>query len=239
MSVNKAILIGNVGKDPEVRHLDSGANVANFTLATTERFKDRNGNNQEQTEWHNIVAWRSLADLAEKYIRKGSQIYVEGSIRTRQYESNGQTRYVTEIMANAIQLLGKRSDNQGGNGGADFGGNGGSRYSSGSQGSRYGSGSNSSYGSGSDVYHAGGDNRPAQQYEAPATAPSQDQYQAPQPEAPLPQQPDQSQAPQATQSQQTQQGQPQPQQTPPANVSQPRIDSSSLAADSTTDDLPF
>ncbi|MCI2082636.1 MAG: single-stranded DNA-binding protein [Bacteroidales bacterium] len=111
MSLNKALLIGNVGKDPDVRHLDSGASVANFTLATTDRFKDRNGQIKEQTEWHNIVAWRQLADLAEKYIRKGSQIYVEGSIRTRQYDSNGQTKYVTEIIASGIQLLGRRGDN--------------------------------------------------------------------------------------------------------------------------------
>ena len=114
------MLIGNVGKDPEVRYLENnpsaqpGTNpkVAQFTLATTERFRDRNGEVRENTEWHNIVAWRGLADLAEKYIRKGSQIYVEGQIRTRSWtDQAGAKQYRTEIVANAIQLLGRKSDN--------------------------------------------------------------------------------------------------------------------------------
>ena len=114
------MLIGNVGKDPEVRYLENnpsaqpGTNpkVAQFTLATTERFRDRNGEVRENTEWHNIVAWRGLADLAEKYIRKGSQIYVEGQIRTRSWtDQAGAKQYRTEIIANAIQLLGRKSDN--------------------------------------------------------------------------------------------------------------------------------
>ncbi len=118
MSLNKVLLIGNAGKDPEVRNLESGAKTASFTLATTERYKDRNGENKEITEWHNIVCWRGLADLAENYIRKGSQIYVEGRIRSRSYtDRDGNTRYITEIQADAIQLLGRKSDNQGGNGG--------------------------------------------------------------------------------------------------------------------------
>ena len=108
-SLNKVLLIGNVGKDPDVRHLEGGVTTATFTLATTERFKDR-----EQTEWHNIVVWRQLADLADKYIRKGSQIYVEGRIRTRSWDGqDGQKRYTTEIVADAIQLLGRRGDNAG------------------------------------------------------------------------------------------------------------------------------
>ena len=112
MSLNKVLLIGNVGKDPEIRHLESGASVASFTLATSERFRDRNGELRENTEWHNIVAWRQLADLAANYIRKGTQIYVEGSIRTRSWDDqNGAKRYTTEIMANSIQLLGRRGDN--------------------------------------------------------------------------------------------------------------------------------
>ncbi|MCI1780002.1 MAG: single-stranded DNA-binding protein [Bacteroidales bacterium] len=111
MSYNKALLIGNVGKDPEVRHLDSGASVASFPLATTERFRGRDGNMQEQTEWHNIVCWRGLADLSEKYIHKGSQIFVEGKIRTRSWtDQSGQKRYTTEIIADAIRLLGKKQD---------------------------------------------------------------------------------------------------------------------------------
>ena len=83
MALNKVLLIGNVGRDPEIRHLEGGASVASFSLATTERFRDRNGETKEITEWHNIVAWRQLADLAGRFIKKGSQIYVEGRIRSR------------------------------------------------------------------------------------------------------------------------------------------------------------
>ena len=113
------MLIGNVGKDPEARYLDGNngmsgnAKVATLTLATTERFRDRNGSEiREKTEWHNIVAWRSLADLAEKFIRKGTQIYVEGKLTTRSWtDQSGNKRYTTEVVADSIQLLGKRSDN--------------------------------------------------------------------------------------------------------------------------------
>jgi len=112
MALNKVLLIGNVGKDPEIRHLQGGASVATITLATSERYRDRNGESRELTEWHTIIAWRQLADLAENYIRKGSQIYVEGRIRSRSWDDqNGQKRYVTEIQADSIQLLGRRSDN--------------------------------------------------------------------------------------------------------------------------------
>ena len=109
MSVNKVILVGNVGRDPEVRHLESGASVASFTLATSERYKDKNGETKELTEWHNIVAWRQLADLAGNYIRKGSQIYVEGRLRSRSWDGqDGNKHYITEILADSIQLLGRR-----------------------------------------------------------------------------------------------------------------------------------
>ena len=112
MALNKVLLIGNVGKDPEVRHLESGAAVATITLATSERYRDRNGESRELTEWHTVIAWRQLADLAENYIRKGMQIYVEGKIRSRSWDDqNGQKRYVTEIQADSIQLLGRRADN--------------------------------------------------------------------------------------------------------------------------------
>ena len=112
MSYNKVLLIGNVGRDPEVRHLESGAAVATFTLATTERYKDRNGQYQDQTEWHNIVCWRNLAEFSQNYIVKGSQIFVEGKIRTRSWtDQTGQKRYTTEIVADNIRLLGKRADN--------------------------------------------------------------------------------------------------------------------------------
>jgi len=106
------MLIGNVGKDPDIRHLESGTAVANLTLATTERYKDRNGEMQEQTEWHNVVLWRGLADVTERFVRKGSQIFIEGKIRSRSWEDqSGQKRYTTEIVADNMQLLGRRSDN--------------------------------------------------------------------------------------------------------------------------------
>ncbi|RSK30106.1 single-stranded DNA-binding protein [Hymenobacter metallilatus] len=109
-SVNKVILIGHLGKDPEVRHLEGGNTVANFTMATNEYYKDKQGTRVERTEWHTIAAWRNLAELAEKYLRKGQQVYVEGRIRTRQYQDkDNQTRYVTEIVAEEISLLGSRS----------------------------------------------------------------------------------------------------------------------------------
>lgn len=115
-SLNKVLLIGNVGRDPEVRYLDQGAaqngqstKVATFTLATTDRYRDRSGEVRENTEWHNLVLWRQLADLAERYIRKGSQIYVEGRIRTRSYtDQQGLKKYMTEIVADNVQLLGRR-----------------------------------------------------------------------------------------------------------------------------------
>jgi single-strand DNA-binding protein len=110
MSVNKVILVGNVGKDPEVRYLDKDVAVANFPLATSERATTLQNGTQipERTEWHNIVAWRGLATIAEKYIKKGSQIYVEGKLQTRTYEKDGIKRYYTEIYAETIQLLGKK-----------------------------------------------------------------------------------------------------------------------------------
>ena len=109
MSFNKVILIGNVGKDPEVSHLETGIAVASFTLATTERYKNRNGELQDQTEWHNIVCWRNLAELSEKYIKKGAQIFVEGKIRTRSWaDQTGAKRYTTEIVADNIRLLDRK-----------------------------------------------------------------------------------------------------------------------------------
>ncbi len=113
MSLNKVMLIGNVGKDPEIRHLENDSVVANFTLATTERYRDKNGNWQEQTEWHNIVCWRLLAERAEKYVKKGSQVFVEGKIRSREWvDQTEQKRSVIDIVAESFQLLGKRTDSQ-------------------------------------------------------------------------------------------------------------------------------
>lgn len=112
MSFNKVILIGNVGKDPDVRHLPSGGTVANFSLATSDRARDKSGNWVDQTEWHTIVCWSSNADVAERFIRKGTQLMVEGKIRYRQWQDqNQQTRYTTEIVADNIRLLGKKADN--------------------------------------------------------------------------------------------------------------------------------
>ena len=109
MSINKVILVGNVGRDPEVRHLDKGVAVANFSLATTENYTAKTGEKVSTTEWHNIVAWRHLAEISEKYIKKGSQLYIEGRIRTRAWDDqNGNKRYTTEIFADTIQLLGRR-----------------------------------------------------------------------------------------------------------------------------------
>ena len=114
------MLIGNVGRDPEVRYLEgnNGAKVATFTLATTERYRDRNGEVRENTEWHNIVAWRNNADVAERFVRKGTQLYIEGRIRTRSWDDQtGNKRYTTEIIADTLQLLGKKSDNPASQGG--------------------------------------------------------------------------------------------------------------------------
>ena len=108
--VNKVILVGNLGKDPEVRHLESGAVVANFPLATSETYKDRKtGERITQTEWHNVVIWRGLAEVAEKYLKKGSSVYVEGKLRTRSWDDKeGNKRYTTEIVADNMTMLGGR-----------------------------------------------------------------------------------------------------------------------------------
>lgn len=115
--INKVILVGNVGQDPEVRYTgdaSNGAKVATLRLATTERYRDRNGNLQEHTEWHSVVVWRNTADVVEKYVRKGTQLYIEGRLRTRSWDDqNGNKRYVTEILADTLQLLGRKQDGQG------------------------------------------------------------------------------------------------------------------------------
>ena len=110
--VNKVILVGNVGMDPEVRTIESGAKVARVRLATTERLFDRQSNEtKEHTEWHTITLWRGLADVVDKYVRKGSQIYVDGRLRTREWtDKDGQKRYTTEILADDMKLLGRRPD---------------------------------------------------------------------------------------------------------------------------------
>ena len=114
--INKVILIGNLGKDPEVRYMANGGAVCNVTLATTESWKDKQtGDQKDRTEWHNIVFYRRLAEIAGEYLRKGSQIYVEGKLQTRKWQDkNGNDRYTTEIIANEMQMLGSRG------GSADF-----------------------------------------------------------------------------------------------------------------------
>ncbi len=114
--INKVILVGNLGKDPEVRHLENNVSVATFPLATSESYKDKNGQRIEKTEWHNIVAWRGLAEVAEKYVKKGQMVYIEGKLRTRSYQDKeGQQRYTTEIVADTMTMLGGRPE--GGEGG--------------------------------------------------------------------------------------------------------------------------
>lgn len=120
--VNKVILVGNVGADPEVRYLPSGAPVANVRLATSASWKDKqSGEREERTEWHRVVFFNRLAEIVGEYVRKGSQIYLEGSLRTRTYEKDGQTHYSTEIVANEMQMLGSRGPGSEG-GGAPVGG---------------------------------------------------------------------------------------------------------------------
>ena len=109
--INKVILVGNLGKDPEVRTLENGAKVANFTLATSESYKNREGQRVTQTEWHNIVLWRGLAEIAEKYLRKGNQVYIEGKIKSRSWDDkDGVKRYTTEILGDNLTMLGSRRD---------------------------------------------------------------------------------------------------------------------------------
>ncbi len=114
--VNKVILVGRLGKDPEVRNLENGASVANFTIATSESYKDKTtGEKKEITEWHNIVLWRGLAEIAAKYLHKGDMIYVEGKLRTRSWEKEGVTRYTTEVVGDNMTMLSTRRDGGGGN----------------------------------------------------------------------------------------------------------------------------
>lgn len=114
--INKVILVGNVGMDPEVRAIESGVKVARVRLATTERIFNRQTNEStERTEWHTVILWRGLADVVDRFVRKGSQLYIEGSLRTREWmDKENQKRYTTEIIASEMKLLGKRSDNPAG-----------------------------------------------------------------------------------------------------------------------------
>ena len=114
--INKAILVGNLGKDPETRYTPSGSAVTNITVATSESWKDKQtGEQQERTEWHRVVFFNRLAEVAGEYLKKGSQVYIEGKIQTRKWQdNNGNDRWSTEIVGNEMQMLGSRSDNAGG-----------------------------------------------------------------------------------------------------------------------------
>ncbi|MBN7819280.1 single-stranded DNA-binding protein [Bowmanella yangjiangensis] len=115
--VNKVILVGNLGQDPEVRYMPNGNAVANLTLATSESWKDQSGQIQERTEWHRITMYRRLAEVAGEYLRKGSQVYIEGKLQTRKWQDqSGQDRYTTEIIADQMQMLGSRAGGQEGGG---------------------------------------------------------------------------------------------------------------------------
>jgi single-strand DNA-binding protein len=111
MSVNKVILVGRLGRDPETRYTGSGQAVANFTMATDSTYKDRSGERQKRTEWHRIVAWGKLAEICQQYLKKGSQVYIEGRLQTREWEDkSGQKRTTTEIVASDMRMLGSRAD---------------------------------------------------------------------------------------------------------------------------------
>ncbi len=114
-SLNKAQLIGNLGKDPELKYTSAGVAVATFSIATSDSWKDQEGNTQERTEWHNIVAWRKLAEICGEWLKKGKRVYIEGRIQTRNYEKDGVKRYITEIVADQLIMLdgGPRSSNGG------------------------------------------------------------------------------------------------------------------------------
>ncbi len=122
--VNKAILVGNLGRDPELRHTPNGQAVVNFTLATSENWTDKSGERQERTEWHRIVVWGKTAEMCNQYLSKGRTVYIEGRIQTREWEDkDGNKRYTTEINAQTVQFIGPRTD--GGGGGSNYSGGGG------------------------------------------------------------------------------------------------------------------
>ena len=153
--VDKVILVGNLGNDPEVRYMPNGNAVANLSLATSESWKDQQGQVQERTEWHRLTMYRRLAEIAGEYLKKGSQIYVEGKLQTRKWQDQqGQDRYTTEIIVDQMQMLGGRDGGQGGQGGGYQ-----QRPQGGQQGGGYGGG-NQNYGGGN---QGGGYQQPPQQ----------------------------------------------------------------------------
>ena len=154
--VNKVIILGNVGRDPEVRYTQNGTAVANFSIATSEVYGGRDGGERkEQTEWHNIVCWGRQAEIAGQYVKKGRQLYVEGRLQTRDWvDPQGVKHYRTEIICRSFQLLGRRDEGEGGGGG--YGGGGGGSYGGGGGGGSYGGGGGGGYGGGGGGNYGGG-----------------------------------------------------------------------------------
>jgi single-strand DNA-binding protein len=169
--INKVILVGNLGNDPEVRYMPNGNAVANLSIATSESWKDQQGQLQEKTEWHKVTMYRRLAEIAGEYLKKGSQIYLEGKLQTRKWQDQqGNDRYTTEVIADQLQMLGGR--NESGGGGQSGGGQGG--YQQSPQGSQNNQGSQNSQGGyqqggGGQSNQGGGYNKPSQQ--SPQQAP--------------------------------------------------------------------
>ncbi len=212
MSVNKVILVGNVGKDPETRYIDESTAITKFPLATSETYKNRNGERVSNTEWHNIVLWRGLAQVAEKYVKKGTQIYLEGRIKTRSYDdADGNRKYITEIVGDQLQMLGRRPDDA-----SEAGVQGGTGQAAGTS-QAAGAGQAASAGQATGA----GQVQSPQADQGQAQAPSADQGQAQEPSA----DPGQAQAPSADPGQA---------QKPSAEPGDP-FD----AGDSGPDDLPF
>jgi len=169
---NKVFLIGNLGRDPEVRSTPSGQPVANFSIATSRRWKDRDGNRQEQTEWHHIVCWGRQAEIAGQYLTKGKQIFVEGRLQTRSWDdrNSGEKRYRTEVICDNFQMLGGAPSGGGGGGGGygggggGYGGGGGGGYGGGGQGGGGGYGGEPGGGAGQGGQGGGGDYGPGPDY---------------------------------------------------------------------------
>ena len=157
-SINKVFLIGNLGADPEVRYTASGSAVANFRIATSENWTDKNGERQERTEWHRVVVWGRQAEHCGEYLRKGRSVHVEGRIQSREWEDReGQRRFITEIIAQSVTFLGSRGDGGGGGGGYGGGGGGqGGGYGGGGGGQGGGFGGGGNYGGGGGGYGQGG-----------------------------------------------------------------------------------
>ncbi|SDI39265.1 single-strand binding protein [Ferrimonas sediminum] len=177
--VNKVILVGNLGQDPEVRYMPNGNAVANITVATSETWKDQQGQQQERTEWHRVVMFRRLAEIAGEYLRKGSKVYLEGKLQTRKWQdNNGQDRYTTEVVAEEMQMLDSRGGQQGGGfqGGQQGGG-----FQGGQQGGQQGGGFQGGQQGGQGNYGGGQQSAPQQNY-APRqqAAPAQQKPAAPQ-----------------------------------------------------------